>query len=127
MQNTKKIRYGFLTISDGSYLFGEVGTENTINLSLQGYAIIFVKVGLSRNGEAGLNSAYTEATMIFPNFSSRTLDSEGFCIVTSESWKCWGGVSVNFLTGDIKYQMDGCVGWDATKFAIRKVYGLTTS
>ena len=126
-QNTKKVRYSFLSFSDGSYLFAEVGVEKTLNLPIQNYSVIFVKIGLSKNGEAATNTGYMETTLTFCDFSGRHVDTEGFCIVTSESWKCWGGISVNFVTGDIKYQMNGCVGWDPTKFTIKRVYGLITS
>ena len=101
--------------------------EKTLNLPIQNYSVIFVKIGLSKNGEAATNTGYMETTLIFCDFSGRHVDTEGFCIVTSESWKCWGGISVNFVTGDIKYQMNGCVGWDPTKFTIKRVYGLITS
>lgn len=123
--NTNKLGYDFIMLADSSYPFAAVNTQKSLTLErIKDCSIVFIKVGLIRSGEAGAGTSYTEATMAFSDYSERRLDSQGFCIYTSANWNCFGGVSVNFATGEIIYQIAGCEGWAPTNFTIKRVLGL---
>ena len=86
--------------------------------------MLFIKIGLMTTGETTPQAGYVEYTLEFSDYSERHQDTQGFTIYAGPSWNCFGGVNVNFSTGQIKFAFQGCSGWDPTQFLIKRVYGL---
>ena len=125
--NTNKSEYIFITLSDSdtNYRFAAPTTEKSLALpSIVGCKVLFIKIGLMTTGETSPRAGYVEYTMEFSDYSERHEDTQGFTIYAGSSWNCFGGVNVNFSTGQIKFAFQGCTGWDPTQFLIKRVYGL---
>ena len=125
--NTNKLSYSFITMtdSDNNYRFAAPTTEKSLTLpSIVGCKALLIKIGRMTTGETSPRAGYVESTLVFSDFSNRHQDTQGFTIYASSSWNCFGGVKVDFSTGQIKFAFQGCTGWDPTQFLIKRVYGL---
>lgn len=121
-QNTKKVEYQFVTLSDVAYPFNNAERSSTFT-QIKGFDMVFVKIGYKAPGELTAAGGYLEHTLTFSNYNDRHIDTEGFCIYTSPTWNVMGAVSVNFETGEIKYIVKSIVGWTVSDFLIKRVYG----
>ena len=114
-----------MTDSDQNYRFAAPKNEKSLTLpAIIGCKMLVIKVGMTATAEQSPHLGYLEQTLVFSDYSGRHQDTQGLIIYTAPSWNCFGGINVDFSTGQIKFALESCVGWGPTDFLIKRVYGL---